>query len=65
MKAAAGAVHASHHRWDQIPLETLKGTITRRFVSTERMMIAHVYFKQGDDVPRQDWLTGSDAYLRA
>ncbi len=47
-----GAARAIHHRWEQIPLEPLKGTITRRFVSSERMMIAHVYFKKGDDVPR-------------
>lgn len=43
---------AKHHRWDQMPAEPLKGTITRRLVTGERMMIAHVYFKKGDDVPR-------------
>ena len=32
----------SHHRWDRIPEESLKGTITRRLV----------YLKKGDDVPR-------------
>ena len=42
----------SHHRWDRIPEEPLKGTITRRLVTGERMMIAHVYLKKGDDVPR-------------
>jgi quercetin dioxygenase-like cupin family protein len=42
----------SHHRWDRIPAESLKGTITRRLVTGERMMIAHVYLKKGDDVPR-------------
>ena len=42
----------SHHRWDRIPQEPLKGTITRRLVTGERMMIAHVYLKKGDDVPR-------------
>lgn len=41
-----------HHRWDQIPAEPLKGTITRRLITGERMMIAHVYLKKGDDVPR-------------
>jgi quercetin dioxygenase-like cupin family protein len=46
------ASSAKHHRWDQLPAEPLKGTITRRIVTGERMMIAHVYFKQGDDVPR-------------
>ena len=41
-----------HFRWAEIPAEPLKGTITRRLVTGERMMIAHVYFKKGDDVPR-------------
>ena len=41
-----------HYRWDDLPAEQLKGTISRRLVTTERMMIAHVYFKKGDDVPR-------------
>jgi quercetin dioxygenase-like cupin family protein len=43
---------ATHYRWDDLPAEPLKGTITRRLVTSERMMIAHVYFKAGDDVPR-------------
>jgi quercetin dioxygenase-like cupin family protein len=42
----------THHRWDQIPAEPLKGTITRKLVTGERMMIAHVHLKKGDDVPR-------------
>ena len=42
----------SHHRWDRIPEESLKGTITRRLITGERMMIAHIYLKKGDDVPR-------------
>ena len=41
-----------HYRWRDLPTEPLKGTITRRLVTSERMMIAHVYFKKGDDVPR-------------
>ena len=41
-----------HFRWDEIKEERLKGTITRRLVSGERMMIAHVYFRKGDDVPQ-------------
>lgn len=41
----------THHRWEDIPAEPLKGTITRRFISGERVMIAHVYLKEGDDVP--------------
>jgi quercetin dioxygenase-like cupin family protein len=41
----------THHRWDEIPAEPLKGTITRRLITGNRMMIAHVYLKKGDDVP--------------
>ena len=42
----------THHCWDKIAAEPLKGTITRRLVTGEKMMIAHVYLKKGDDVPR-------------
>lgn len=40
------------HRWNEIAEEPLKGTITRRLVSGERMMIAQVVLKKGDFVPR-------------
>ena len=42
---------ARHYRWADLPHEHLKGTITRKLVTGERMMIAHVYLKHGDDVP--------------
>lgn len=42
----------TYHRWDQIPAEPLKGTITRRMITGARSMIAHIYLKKGDDVPR-------------
>jgi quercetin dioxygenase-like cupin family protein len=43
---------ATLHRWSDLPLESMRGSITRRMVSTERMTIAHVYLKKDDDVPR-------------
>lgn len=46
------ATTAKHYRWEELPLETMKGTITRRLITSSRMMIAHVYLKKGDDVPR-------------
>jgi quercetin dioxygenase-like cupin family protein len=46
------AAAAKHYRWEEIPAEPLKGTITRRLISSDRMMIAHVYLKKGDDVPQ-------------
>ncbi len=50
--SAPDAAGVTHFRWDRMPAEPLKGTISRRLVTGERMMIAHVYFKKGDDVPR-------------
>ena len=41
-----------HHRWTDLPEEPLKGTITRRLIAAERMMIAQIVLKKGDDVPR-------------
>ena len=46
---AAGGVQ--HYVWNNMIAEPLKGTITRKLISSDRMMIAHVYFKKGDDVP--------------
>ena len=39
-------------RWKEMPAEPLKGGISRKLITSERMMIAHVYFKKGDDVPQ-------------
>jgi quercetin dioxygenase-like cupin family protein len=49
---SAAIDRVKQYRWDQIPAESLKGTITRRVISGEKSMIAHVYLKKGDDVPR-------------
>jgi quercetin dioxygenase-like cupin family protein len=38
-------------RWDDIPLDRMRGSITRRFVTSHKMMIAQVRFAKGDDVP--------------
>jgi quercetin dioxygenase-like cupin family protein len=46
------AAGAKHYRWDELPLEKLKGGLTRRLITGDRMMIAHVRFQKGDDVPR-------------
>ena len=44
--------HASLCRWSDLPAEPLKGAITGSLITSERMMIAHVYLKKRDDVPR-------------
>jgi quercetin dioxygenase-like cupin family protein len=40
------------HRWDDIPREPVTETISRRLVTGERMMLAHVYLAKGAIVPR-------------
>jgi quercetin dioxygenase-like cupin family protein len=39
-------------RWADIPEEELKGTITRRLITGDSMMIAQVFLGKGEDVPR-------------
>ncbi|HTJ26453.1 MAG TPA: cupin domain-containing protein [Candidatus Limnocylindria bacterium] len=43
---------AKHYRWSQVEQEQLKGTITRRLITGDSMMIAEVLLKKGDEVPR-------------
>jgi len=71
------AAGAKHYRWAELPAEPMRGSISRRLITGERMMIAHVHLKTGDEVPRhsheneqitsprQDWLAGTDDYLRS
>jgi len=40
------------NRWNDLKAESLKDGLTRKLVTGERMMIAHVYLKKGVDVPR-------------
>lgn len=51
MKSSTG-LPVSHYRWDDIPAEQLKKGLSRKLITGERMMIAHVYFKSGEVVPR-------------
>jgi quercetin dioxygenase-like cupin family protein len=46
------AASAKYYRWKELPAEPMKGNITRRLITSDRMMIAHVYLKKGDDVPQ-------------
>jgi quercetin dioxygenase-like cupin family protein len=49
--SASGAIH---YRWVDLPKETLKPDLDRRLISTDRMMLAHVYLQQGCIVPRHE-----------
>lgn len=41
-----------HVRWDDLPEERVTDAISRRLVTGERIMLAHVYLDQGSVVPR-------------
>jgi quercetin dioxygenase-like cupin family protein len=43
---------ATLHRWDDLPKEELKSDLHRRLISTERVMLAHVYLDKGCVVPK-------------
>jgi quercetin dioxygenase-like cupin family protein len=43
---------AIHYRWDDLPREELKPDLHRRLISTDRMMLAHVYLDEGCVVPK-------------
>jgi quercetin dioxygenase-like cupin family protein len=46
------AASAKHYRWNDLRAEPLKGGITRKLITSERMMIAHVHLNMGDEVPQ-------------
>lgn len=39
-------------RWEEMPKETVTDGISRRLVTGDRMMLAHVYLDEGTVVPR-------------
>jgi len=43
---------AKWYRWDQIPREELHDRLSRRLITGDQVMLAHVYLKQGCVVPR-------------
>lgn len=40
------------YRWDEMPREHVSPMIDRRLITGDRMMLAHVYLKQGCVVPK-------------
>ena len=43
---------AQWYRWDQMPREELHDRLSRRLITGDQVMLAHVYLKQGCVVPR-------------
>src|SRR5438094_721673 len=50
--AVSGTRKATWYRWDDLPREQLHERLSRRLVTGDRMMLAHVYLKKGCVVPR-------------
>lgn len=49
---AENATPTPHIAWDDLPWEKVTDTISRRLVTSERMMLAQVFLKKGAVVPR-------------
>jgi len=43
---------ATWYRWDDLPKETLNDLLSRRLITGDRVMLAHVYLKKGCVVPK-------------
>jgi quercetin dioxygenase-like cupin family protein len=43
---------ATWHRWTEMPKEHVTDLLDRRLITGERIMLAHVYLKQGALVPK-------------
>ena len=46
------SARATLYRWKDLPKEQLKPDLGRRLISTERLMLAHVYLEKGCIVPK-------------
>jgi quercetin dioxygenase-like cupin family protein len=56
-------LRATRYRWEDMPKEALKPDLERRLISTERMMLAHVYLQKGCVVPKHSHENEQLAYI--
>jgi quercetin dioxygenase-like cupin family protein len=43
---------ATFYRWSDVPLEPVSARLSRRLITGDRMMLAHVYLERGCIVPK-------------
>ncbi len=48
----ANPARCTFYRWDDMPKEKVSESLSRRLVTGERIMLAHVYLKKGCVVPK-------------
>ena len=41
-----------HFRWDDLPLERVTDKLSRKLITGQRMMLAHIYLERGSVVPK-------------
>jgi quercetin dioxygenase-like cupin family protein len=56
---------ATHQRWDDLPKEPLKEDLSRRLISTDRMMLAQVFLDKGSVVPHHSHENEQLTYILA
>jgi unsaturated pyranuronate lyase len=54
---------ATHYRWDDLAKEPLREDLSRRLISTERMMLAQVFLDQGCTVPQHSHESEQLSYI--
>jgi quercetin dioxygenase-like cupin family protein len=54
---------ATLYNWEKIPLERLNNKISRKLVTSDRMMIAHVYIEKDGIVPKHSHHNEQISYI--
>jgi quercetin dioxygenase-like cupin family protein len=54
---------ATWYRWDQIPREDVNEKLSRRLITGDHVMLAHVYLKKGCVVPKHSHLNEQFTYI--
>jgi len=60
---ATGAAGATWYRWDQVQREELHEQLSRRLITGNQIMLAHVYLKKGCVVPRHSHINEQFTYI--
>ena len=54
---------AKWYRWDEVPREELHERLSRRLITGDQVMLAHVYLKQGCVVPKHSHQNEQFTYI--
>ena len=54
---------ATWYRWDRLPREDLHEKLSRRMITGDQVMLAHVYLKKGCVVPKHSHMNEQFTYI--